>query len=60
MCGVCVEIQNPSLAPSLYAAGFAGVATGGRLYLRQLRNGVALFSRADTGEEPDPAGSSPA
>jgi hypothetical protein len=40
MCGVCHEISNPSIAPSLYVAGFAGVAAGGKHYLQQLRNRV--------------------
>lgn len=45
MCGVCVEIQNPSVAPSLYAAGFAGVVTGGKLFWHQVRNGLTPAAR---------------
>lgn len=51
MCGVCIEVQNPSITPSLVAAGFAGVATGGRLYVQQLRTGVTRLRRSDAVDE---------
>jgi hypothetical protein len=47
MCGICQELKNPTLTPSLFAAGFAGLAAGVQLSYQRVRGGRDPGSPAD-------------